>query len=88
MNKPTLLPNYVRESRLRANGMREAAEIVRNLKPTSACTCGGYLSFRDGFPSHLSGCPVGEYLAIADEIDGRADEIDLSERDGGSHDDT
>ena len=61
---------------LRSNGMREAAEIARNFRPKSACTCGGYISFHNGIPGHQPGCLVGECLEIADEIDARADEID------------
>ena len=64
----------------RAKGMREAAEIARNLRPNSACTCGNYLSFHNGVPGHQPGCLVGECIDIADEIEGRADEIDRSNR--------
>jgi hypothetical protein len=74
--RPTGIPHYLRDSRLRSNGMREAAEIVRNFRPASACICGGYISFHNGIPSHQPGCLVGECLEIADEIDARADEID------------
>lgn len=70
------LPHYLRDSMLRSNGMREAAEIARNFRPRSACTCGGYISFHYGIPCHQPGCLVGECLEIADEIDARADEID------------
>ena len=76
--------NYMRDTRLQAQGMREAAEIVRNYRPASACICGSYISFHNGVPSHQPGCLVGECLDLADEIEGRADEIDLSNRDGGS----
>ena len=69
-------PHYLRDSRLRAEGMREAAEIARTFRPQSACTCGGYISFHNGVPAHQPGCLVGECLEIADEIDARADEID------------
>lgn len=55
----------------RIMGMREAAEIARNFRPASACTCGSYSE-----PSHQPGCLVGECLAIADEIDGAADELE------------
>lgn len=85
--KPDLAPNYMRDSRLRASGMREAAELARNFRPPSACTCGSYISFHDGVPSHQPGCLVGECLELAFEIEARADEIDLSNRDGGSHGD-
>lgn len=61
---------------LRCNGMREAAEIARNFRPASACTCGSYISFHNGVPSHQPGCLVGECMEIADEIDARADEIE------------
>ena len=76
--------NYMRDTRLQAQGMREAAEIARNYRPASACTCGSYISFHNGVPSHQPGCLVGECLDLADEIEGRAEEIDLSNRDGGS----
>jgi hypothetical protein len=39
--------------------MRAAAEIARNLRPQDACTCGNYLSFRNGVPGHLPGRPAG-----------------------------
>lgn len=71
-------PHYLRDSRLRAEGMRAAAEIARNLRPKDACTCGNYLSFRNGVPGHLPGCLVGECIEVADEIEGRAEEIDRS----------
>lgn len=71
--------NYMRDARLQAQGMREAAEIVRNYRPASTCTCGSYST-----PRHQPGCLVGECLDLADEIEGRAEEIDLSNRDGGS----
>lgn len=71
-------PHYLRDSRLRAEGMRLAAEIARNLRPKEACTCGNYLSFRNGVPEHLPGCLVGECIDVADEIEGRAEEIDRS----------
>lgn len=71
--------NYMRDTRLQAQGMREAAEIVRNYRPASTCTCGNYST-----PRHQPGCLVGECLDLADEIEGRAEEIDLSNRDGGS----
>lgn len=74
--RPTGIPHYLRDSRLRSNGMREAAEIVRNFRPASACTCGSYISFHNGVPGHQPGCLVGECLEVADEIDARADEID------------
>lgn len=73
-------PHYLRDSRLRAEGMRAAAEIARNLRPKDACTCGNYLSFRNGVPGHLPGCLVGECIEVADEIEGRAEEIDRSNR--------
>lgn len=71
--------NYMRDTRLQAQGMREAAEIARNYRPASTCTCGNYST-----PRHQPGCLVGECLDLADEIEGRAEEIDLSNRDGGS----
>lgn len=64
----------------RAKGMREAAEIARNFRPNGACTCGNYLSFHNGVPGHQPGCLVGECIDIADEIEGRADEFDRSNR--------
>lgn len=73
-------PHYIRDSRLRAEGMRAAAEIARNLRPNGACTCGNYLSFHNGVPGHQPGCLVGECIDIADEIEGRADEFDRSNR--------
>lgn len=73
---PVGSPHYLRDSMLRSNGMREAAEIARNFRPRSACTCGSYISFHNGVPSHQPGCLVGECFEIADEIDARADEID------------
>lgn len=73
-------PHYLRDSRLRANGMRDAAEIVRNFRPPSACTCGSYISFHNGVPTHQPGCLVGECLELADEIEARADEIDETNR--------
>ena len=78
--RPTGIPHYLRDSRLRSNGMREAAEIVRNFRPASACICGNYISFHNGIPTHQPGCLVGECLEIADEIDARADETDESLR--------
>lgn len=61
-------------SAARARAMYEAAERVRNLRPKECCTCGGYLSFRNGVPGHVAGCPVGEYLEVADEIDAMGEE--------------
>lgn len=55
-------------------GMREAADIVRNFRPASACTCGSYISFHNGVPAHQPGCLVGECLELADEIDALAGE--------------
>ena len=56
-------------------GMREAAEIVRNFRPKSACTCGNY-----SVPNHQPGCLVGECLEIAEEIEARADELERQGR--------
>ena len=53
-------------------GMRVAAEIARNFRPPSACTCGNY-----SVPNHQPGCLVGECLEIAEEIEARADELEL-----------
>lgn len=64
-----------RDALLHVMGMREAAEIVRNFRPASSCTCGGYSD-----PHHQPGCLVGECLEIAEEIEARADEL---ERQGG-----
>lgn len=77
---PGLLPNYLRDARLTANGMRAAAEIARQFRPASACTCGNYISFHNGVPAHQPGCLVGECLELADEIEARAEEIDRSNR--------
>ena len=55
-------------------GMRIAAAIVRNFRPASACSCGSYISFHNGVPSHQPGCLVGECLEIADEIEASAEE--------------
>lgn len=60
----------------RITGYREAAEIARNFRPKSACTCGGYISFHNGIPSHQPGCLVGECLELAEEIEARADELE------------
>ena len=53
-------------------GMREAAEIARNFRPASNCTCGSYSD-----PCHQPGCLVGECLEIAEEIEARADELEM-----------
>ena len=58
-----------RDALLRVMGMREAAEIVRNFRPASACTCGNY-----SVPNHQPGCLVGECLELADEIESLAGE--------------
>lgn len=50
-------------------GMRMAAEIVRNFRPASACTCGNY-----SVPHHQPGCLVGECMEIANEIEALAGE--------------
>lgn len=55
----------------RITGFREAAEIARNFRPESACTCGNY-----SVPNHQPGCLVGECLEIAEEIEARADELE------------
>ena len=54
----------------RAEGICQAANLVRYLRPGSACTCGSYLSFHNGAPSHQPGCLVGECIEAADEIEG------------------
>lgn len=53
----------------RAEGICQAANLVRYLRPDSACTCGSYLSFHNGVPSHQPGCLVGECIEAADEIE-------------------
>lgn len=58
----------------RASALYEAAEMVRNLRRKDSCTCGSYLSFRNGVPGHVAGCPLGEYLEVADEIDGMVED--------------
>lgn len=63
-----------RDELLQVMGMRAAAEIVRNFRPASACTCGSYISFHNGVPAHQPGCLVGECLELADEIDALAGE--------------
>ncbi len=61
-----------RDELLHVIGMREAAEIARTFRPKSACTCGNYST-----PNHQPGCLVGECLEIAEEIEARADELEL-----------
>lgn len=63
-----------RDAHLR--GMLDAAHIVRHLRPSEACTCGGYISLAQGIPRHLPGCVVGECIDAADEIEGRAEASD------------
>jgi len=57
----------------RADGIAAAANLVRYMRPDTACTCGSYLSFHNGVPSHQPGCLVGECIAAADEIEGLLD---------------
>ena len=59
----------------RITGYREAAEIARNFRPVSNCTCGSYAD-----PCHQPGCLVGECLEIAEEIEARADELERQGR--------
>ena len=59
----------------RITGYREAAEIARNFRPASNCTCGSYSD-----PCHQPGCLVGECLEIAEEIEARADELERQGR--------
>jgi len=54
-------------------GMREAAEIVRNFRPESTCTCGNY-----SVPHHQPGCLFGECQEIAEEIEALAGEKENS----------
>jgi len=54
----------------RADGIAAAANLVRYLRPDTACTCGSYLSFHNGVPGHQPGCLVGECIDAADEIEG------------------
>lgn len=54
----------------RADGICQAANLVRYLRPDTACTCGSYLSFHNGVPVHQPGCLVGECMEAADEIEG------------------
>lgn len=61
----------VRERRAgRADGIAAAANLVRYMRPDTACTCGSYLSFHNGVPGHQPGCLVGECIDAADEIEG------------------
>lgn len=57
----------------RVDGIIEAANLVRYLRPDAACSCGNYLSFHNGIPSHQPGCLVGECMDAADEIEGLLD---------------